>query len=373
MKKIKLLLVMFVVTIILAILSGCEHSHDYMWVNGENPKLAFEICKACFHVRDMEKEYSRPLTVGMPDWGSVPAVDPPIGYDIELDSGMYNYNEEINITLNLYFGYPYYIYFSEGDLHVKISESEYYEIVGKDEYIVENFSAERAKEAEKLSYKFTIKATEACKGIESVEFKIKANIDAFWSGTNGAIGDPAGWYCDKSWDYCFTIFSLGFKSDSQGIILNEYKERLFYDSINREYLSGVLSKDDYIYKFYEYYLDDSVILSVNYVDDNANKPYFKYLSKNIRAEFYLTTSCEYFMSLYNDEENPIESKYELKKRLIKILFDEGYISSEEYECEINYIEERRKGNGYWFFSSYDYIPIKSYYKENKINYVYVEE
>ena len=373
-----------VVVLLALLLTGCdmilgrEHSHNLIWINGNNPKMAFQFCTGCLRRVNTEDIYGKALTIGMPggdyEDGSI---DAPIGYDIELDSGMYEYGEEININLKKYFGYPYYTYFSNGDLHVKIAESEYYEIVGRDEYVVEDFNSEKAKDTKKISYKFTIKATEACSTEESVEFKIKANFDeAYWRGmTTVKVDSPKGWLYDNSQEYSFSIYSLGFKTDSLGIILGENSEVIFYDSINREYLNGILSKDDYACKVYEYCLKDRPIVDIDYDADLigriTNESYFIYKTKYIRAEFYFTTNRDYFMSLYDDKENPVESDIELKKGLIKILYDEGYISSEEYECEINYIEESENKGGlrHW---PYDMMPAARYVK--KVNhYTYREE
>ena len=338
MRKTKTFILIAMVVLML-LLSGCEivsereHNHNLIWINGNNPKMAFQFCTGCLRRIDTEDIYKKALTIGMSDRVYHDGdIDAPIGYDIELDSGMYEYGEEINITLNLYFGYPYYVFFNDGDLHVKIADSEYYEIVGNDEYIEEDFNSEKAKDIKKISFKFTIKATEACKTEESVEFKIKANFDeAYWRGmTTVKVDSPTGWIYDSSEEYSFSIYSLGFKTDSLGIILGEKSKVIFYDSINREYLSGILSKDDYVYKVYEYYLKDCPIArSHHYLNDGYDDPYFEYCSKYIRAKIYLTTSRDYYMSLYNDTENPVESYIELKKGLQDDIISLRYANSEE--------------------------------------------
>lgn len=70
-------------------------------------------------------------------------------------------------------------------------------------------------------------------------------------------------------------------------------------------------------KVYEYCLKDRPIVDIDYVADLigriTNESYFIYKSKYIRAEFYFTTNRDYFMSLYDDKENPVESDIELKK------------------------------------------------------------
>ena len=150
----------------------------------------------------------------------------------------------------------------------------------------------------------------------------------------------------------------------------EGKTKAFYDSINREYKNGTLDKDSYIDRLYEYNLNDSVNLEVSYVNNKTSQPYFKYSSKNIRAEFYLKDDLEYLISLFDDRtEEPSDI---LSKKLINILYENGYITEEEYKNEIKYIENKPTSRRSYII--YDqFIPFSLYVKRNQVDFTYKDE
>ena len=157
MKKIKVLL-LFTVALIVLMLSGCvdEHTHDFKYkpdggghiyacdcgeVKGDRLIHAFEWkdvliydtayreCNLCGY-----KEYQKNLNKNPVKSVSAVTGDPgdisEVYFVAEVDSGIYDYNEEFDIRLRVVIKN---YYFNEGPLHVKLAESPYFEIVGEEE------------------------------------------------------------------------------------------------------------------------------------------------------------------------------------------------------------------------------------------------
>ena len=366
------LFVLIILILCATALVGCIdlHTHNYSWVFGENPDLAFEICSSCLHIRNVEEEYDSPVSIELENISGTYLY--PVQVQINIDSGSYDYNDEIEITVLIDQFFDHNQYYLGGELRVKIAESEYYEIVGQDEYIVDNFSTDIVNG--NCAFKFIIKVTKPCNLLQKIVFNIKIPItDSYYAGTEGLRTGPE-WSCSKNEEYNFSVYSLGFMADSKGVILGKwyYDRRLFFDSVNREYLSGELSKDNYIDRIYEFYYNDSFRVDIHYVNDSANKPYFEYSSKNIRAELYITSNRDYLISLAEEQDNREESRTKLAKLLLKTLYDGRLISEDEYENEIKYIETRDPqiiGSTFLL----DYMAPKDYLLKNNIDYVYVED
>ena len=365
LKKMKNRLILLIILLATLMLSGCEHNHDYKWVMGSSPSLAFEMCDSCFHVRNIEEEYSSPVVsksvVGGPEAFLSSAID----FVAEVDAGMYGYNEEFDIRLTVSM---YASYVKEGPLYVKLAESPYYEIVGDSEFIVSDFGNQDSRE-QVNEFVFRVKPTKQCNLLEFFDFKIK------FTPTDQLKLSPYenyAWYCSPDEEYFYGFNKLSFINDSVGMLINdgEGKTKAFYDSINREYKNGTLDKDSYIDRLYEYNLNDSVNLEVSYVNNKTSQPYFKYSSKNIRAEFYLKDDLEYLISLFDDRtEEPSDI---LSKKLINILYENGYITEEEYKNEIKYIENKPTSRRSYII--YDqFIPFSLYVKRNQVDFTYKDE
>jgi hypothetical protein len=358
-------LILLIILLATLMLSGCEHNHDYKWVMGSSPSLAFEMCDSCFHVRNIEEEYSSPVVSKSVVGGPEAFLSSDIDFVAEVDSGIYDYNEEFDIRLTVSM---YTSYVKEGPLYVKLAESPYYEIVGDSEFIVSDFGNQDSRE-QVNEFVFRVKPTNQCSSVEAFDFKIK------FTPTDQLKLSPYenyAWYRSPDEEYFYGFYKLSFINDSVGMLINdgEGKTKTFYDSINREYKNGTLDKDSYIDRLYEYNLNDSVNLEVSYVNGKASQPYFKYSSKNIRAEFYLKEDLEYLISLFDDRtEEPSDI---LSKKLINILYENGYITEEEYKNEIKYIENNPTSRRSYIIY-HQFIPFSLYVKMNQVDFIYEDE
>lgn len=371
MTKIKLLIVVLTVILVLA-LTGCEHRHDYRWAFGDNLDLAFQYCAECLYIRDLEQTYSDPVDARSESIGGDVNIASPIYFVAEAASGIHNYGEEFNISLDVTIPRGFN---AGGPVYVRLAESPYFEIVGDSVQVVSD-PGDITKE-NKYQFTFRVRPISPTRLPESVNFQIKfipTDECIQYLSYEPESGD--WWYYDPSEEYFYGYKKLTFMNDSLGMLICDNTipygtTLLFYDSINRELMNGYIDKDTYIDRAYEYSLKNSV----NVIDKGGyyktGVGTFEYLSPNIRAEFRITKSYEQFHSLYTNQENQQESRAELAKILVGILYKNAHITKEQYDNEIRMIEEKPIGANDYI--SYYYCPIKSYYQENRIDYSYVEE
>ena len=404
LKKMKNRLILFVILLATLMLSGCglsnkhEHDlhynydsenhylkcdcgettdpekHDYKWVDENNRETTRKECVTCGAVLNQDALYTDPIVLNLNSiYGNYidGALMPLIPYEIRVDSGRLDYNEEFDIHLNLKVGRYYCGYIAEGPLYVKLEESPYYEVIGESEYITPDFSNHEDRDTLSLDFKFTVKATAPTKIIEQFKFKIKFTPhESFWEEAPFLSLGEDSFYCNTEEEYFFTISALNFMSDSQGIIMGAGSPRLYYDSINREYLSGAIkSYDDYVTRVFECITKDIPHLQMRPADA-YNKNRCSYLSKNIIAAFYLEES---FDSIYEKYSSEIQTdKKEAAKELIEILYSQGLINSDQYEEEVEYIDSNVLGTTSNYSIDYDEIIDPDLFKERIIKYVYDE-
>ena len=348
--------------------------HDYKWVDESNREATRKECVTCGAVLNQDALYTDSIVLNLNSiYGNYidGALMPLIPYEIRVDSGRFDYNEEFDIYLTLRVGRYYCNFIAEGPLYVKLQESPYYEVVGKSEYITPDFSNHEDRDTLSLDFKFTVKATAPTEIIEQFKFKIKFTPHEDFEKEAPFLSlNEHYFYCNTEEEYFFTISALNFMSDSQGIIMGAWNPQLFYDSINREYLSGaVKSYDDYVTRIFTCITEDTPHLQMSPAD-KYNRNSCGYLSKNIIAAFYLEES---FDSMYEKYSSEIPTyKKEVAKELIEILYSQGHINSDQYEEEVEYIDSNVLGTTSNYSIDYDEIIDPDLFKERIIKYVYDE-
>lgn len=375
MKKIKVLLFVFVMLICL-MLCSCEifHTHDYDWVNGEDYKSAYLRCNKCFIRFDPDKLYENPIDIRS-DYGSYPGIPSIICYEITVEKGRFDYNEEFDILLNVYINSTY---IKEGDFTVKLVESPYYEIIGDNEnttYITEqDYSTNH-------TFKFTVKPIALSKITRHFDFKMKFNATRrFYDEVKYyeeiyPDKDYFPWYDDLSNEYFYGTKQLMFINDSKGMFL-EGEQRgvyLFHDSINRDYLAGVLDKDAYLDRVREYKYSTGAYIACfdGYTAEYPGRFKCQYLSANMEAVFYIKHS-KYYKYFEEWDTNDKDRTVDLANMLVGILYENGYISLEEYQKELEYIS-KGEPNGRVYYGYSEMMPIEEYYRERPYDYTYIEE
>lgn len=369
MKTIKFLL--FGIVLLLSILlCGCEwfHTHDYDWVNGEDCQKAYLRCKICYMPFDPDKLYEEPVKIrgsieGDPSFSSL------IYYEIYVDSGHYYYGEEFDITLKIEIEKNY---IELGEFSVTLSESPYFEFVGDKEQTVliteEDYNQFR-------EFKFRIKATTPCNTPQDFEFRLKFNDNKYFKRDAAVDWGQLPWYYLPDEEYFYGFKHLSFINDSHGMFLEDSTRLayLFHNSINREYLAGRLDKDAYIDRVREYKFSNGT-----YIASFDEHPYVikekiecRYLSRNLYAKFEVLRNGQYYNTikqLLADEEN---GRALYAKLLICILYENGCITLEEYNKELEYISTTESDR--LTFSVYpEMMAIEEYYREYFYDCTYLE-
>ena len=333
-------------------------SHSFVWGDTSSFDTAFRVCNKCGY-----KEYQKDLNKSPVESVSSIDGDPgeicPIYFKAEVDSGIYGYGDEFEIRLAVTIPNSY---FGGGSLFVKLEESPYFEVIGDGEYEVNNFFLS-ATGSQTHSFIFKLKATNPSAVPEAFDFKIKFKPTDECINSIQHYSKDGMWYYDPDSEYFFGFRQLMFMSDSVGIIVSDWSQKLFYDSINREFLSGIIDRDTYIDRLVEYNTEDRVY--VNPTGQNL----VQYMSKNIRAEVKLGEEYSHFFDLGTDFEGICRI---VAETVLEILRENGLITSEQYEAEKSYISEK----GYCYglkYTYYELIPIEEYVKNNFYNIKYYFE
>ena len=323
---------------------GTAYVHNLQWFNAEELEKASLECTECNWVCDYENKFEKPVTITTDksnDNTSNPSYQNIMSYSIRTDCGKYDIDEEFEITLTLGLNDPR---IKDGSFCVKLAESSYYEIIGEDEYTIPNFRISDYSTNPYVDFKFKVKATAQSGYSFPFEFKIKCNADKSKFKTyeihendfTAYFGNLDFEYCDFTDDYFITIAAMSFMVSENDVVLGENDWGFFFDSLNRQYLSGNLSKEDYIAKYFEIRTINSPTISFS---ESSGGEYsydtIYYGSKNIRARLYLTDSFDELYDLY--KENTSESSEKIALTIVELLYNKGLISLSQYENEVSYI------------------------------------
>ncbi len=370
MKKMKCLVLTLVMMLCLALCS-CEwfHTHDYDWVNGEDYQKAYLRCKTCYMPFDPDKLYDEPVKVEGSIGGDLTFTSL-IYYEIYVDSGHFDYGEEFDITLKIEIRRNY---IELGEFSVMLSESPYFEFVGDNEQSIliseEDYNQFR-------EFKFRIKVTDHCRVPQDFEFRLKFNDNKYFKRDAAVDWGQLPWYYLPDEEYFYGFKHLSFINDSHGIFIEDSTRRayLFHNSINREYLAGLLDKDTYIDRVREYVFSNGTYTIA--LDENTHEiestVRCRYLSPNFRAKFNLLMEGNIYRILKDYEDNYENGEALCANMLVDMLYAKGYISYDEYLNELEYIYNAKPNLSR--FSAYpEMMPIAEYYEEHFYDYTYTED
>ena len=271
-------------------------------------------------------------------------------YSIMPDKETYNYGEDINITVTAR-AFEYFaghIDFSihptlQKDITFTLVESPAFEILGDSSISFENISFAdyicEDEEGDAFVLNFKIRVNNPNYGINQVD--IRADIHYYTENSEF-----------KDADRHAEFIPLYFISDSQGVIIysmpysyNHYYEdktlnvdflktdKLIEKSLDREYLNGV-AMDELIDRYITFMIQYKSPYGKKYYEINStfNRVVGEYIictyvTENIRFKIFLPDDQKYERTFDN-------SRLEYLSLLLKLAYDNGILTEDEYEAEI---------------------------------------
>ena len=290
----------------------------------------------------------------------VPPEPPPvfICYSVTTEKTEYKYGEEIEITAAIQFNGSYTdpYHYDEvgciGNFSVNLEKSPEFEILGEESCIFENTNTEDyfccKENAGKIIAKFKIKFSEATSENYTSE-KIKI-ITKLSSTNEESTADPIT-----------SVITFYYVKDSQGVIIqqvpysakhlenghhdNNYQSAYYPDShmreiliasYNREYLAGVSVEE--LLDRYVIQKGDSVKMWRTYSDGQYS---YSYISAGVRFKIYFPEGHE-LTKLHLKNANNREEKLEILNTLLLFALENGAITEEEYNGEIERISNEAR-------------------------------
>ena len=252
---------------------------------------------------------------------------------VYTDKQYYAYDEEILVRLDLtkekHLLNPM---ITSGNLHIKIDESPYYDIVGESEIKVNDYYKNEFHDSH--SYIFKIKVSDHISIPQAVNIRLKFDLDKSYKCEELPNYDGSN-------EYFFLISGTMLIADSQGVIITQESKgfslgsaeqnslRLLNESINREYNGGYATADDCIDRLVEYHYGNKVYIKESVGDGHLE---YEYISPRLRAKVY----CD-FGELGNlGEENGAER---IALTILDALYKGGMITESEYLAEKAFISD----------------------------------
>ena len=340
-----------------------ETVHEFEWGDTESYETAYKKCTKCGYKQYQKDLYKKPLSVySNSGGGDDPAAESIVWFAADVAGSSFDYNEEFSINLKVSLG-TYYL--EDGPFQIKLEASPYFEIVGDKEFTVTKLNSNE-NSVYSMDFTFRVKATDPCNLPQAFDFKVKFNPTEYFLDHASRETNDGPWYYDPTDEFFYGFKKLIFINDSKGIILTdqgdvfEY-EKFFYDSINREYFSGVIDENTYIDRLSEYRTHDKVDIWSNGVDTVI------YCSKNIRAK--MTLGDEYKHLFNGSQGSFLETRPLIASTILNILANKGFISEEEHQIEKAYLAEKGY-NGSMEYILYEHIPIADYVRDNYYQFIY---
>ena len=345
-----------------------EECHKYKWIvdkaaTESETGLTHRECEVCgmvshentvVSVLDCE-EVSATWLID----GDMQPSPPFFGYKIFVDKNRHSYENVFDIYVRDI--YPWYEYaVKDGLFSIKLEESPYFEIIGASEYSVPDYNASNNMNME---FKFTVKATYPCSLPEWFVFKIKCEYDK--EKEQELRREAIYMDCNFDEEYFFTIKDLLYINDSEGMILGESGRKIFYDSLNREYLNHVIeSKTEYFSRVFEFESGDKPYISVD-----ADDTYISYQSKNIKVRLYLSQEYLFLYDKFLQHDSNLNKDIAID--ILNIMVENNVIPTAVYEKELQYIETREIGRG-GIHIAYGFIIFEDFNWGNMPEYIYEE-
>ena len=266
-------------------------------------------------------------------------VFPPFQYRITTEKTTYSYDEELEITLEIGFD-SFSLPASIGDyFHAKIEESEFYEILGQQEYILKDFDyydyCGKTESKYPIVYKYKIRPVKESFGLSRINFAFKFNSE-YYKGQqewNSHILTYGNWWFDFSNEYFFHIRGMYFINNKDNIELSVDFSNLVKNNLLADYNNGLVDKETYMDRYINSVVNiDGIAISqsfgeVEYYSENVTI-YLKF--KDQENEVYLTIKKLI-------EERKLK---EASKIIFETAFKYGDITQEVYEKEMTKMEQK---------------------------------
>lgn len=330
-----------------------------------------------------------------------PLPPPPlVKYSIDVEKDNYDYNEEFIIKYTIRRNYGYDISNDLNDLNVKIisdkfeflSPTEYHFDLDTDVSIYGNILSFGEKYEDSIfpiEMELKVKAKKQSETVDSIlfllEFPLKDDYkemllqDDFYDK-----GETYQYMLDEFTKDFEWIHRFYYLNDELGTLLVDKgktfrypntnpkwsktitvpaKTEIMYRSLNRLYNNNLISENKYMKRLIDYFTDNMTYLGWEgtYIQDKYIVSY-QYYSRNFRVYFDLNDEYDYLLELYQKDQ---ESRIQATKVLVKILYEQGKITLDEYNKEIAIIEEEgvlRDGSWQGFFYEYNevLVPFKNH-------------
>ena len=276
---------------------------------------------------------------------SFPIHQPVINHKITTDKSIFAYDEELIINVELAASESTSRYIIEGDLNFRIKESEYYEVIGKSEYVIEEFSYENYRSRKDnlypLKFKFIIKPTKQSFKVSTIEFLVKCNYHDdmldFWGRQHYSSHSEYRFNFNR--EYFFAIKGMYFYNDFKNMKLSLNNDDLERDTLVKDYNNGIIDKKTFYRGMMDSFLLDDIKLIIK--DNRIN-----YFSKNLKFQIvfsdqkhelfkaFSNIELQYYSIRLNEKE-----ELEMVEILLELLKENTKISSDKIGNEIINIYE----------------------------------
>lgn len=329
---------------------------------------------------------------------------PMLFYSIDVEKDYYDYNEEFIIKYTIHGmrnhgGYNNEFISPCNDLNVRIisdkfeflSPTEYHFDLETDVSTYGNVLSFGNKEKDSIfpiEMILKVKAKEKSETIDNIlfllEFPLKDEFkEMLRPGGNYDKGETYQYMSDeftKDFEWIHRFYFLNYELGTLLVDENkifEYpntnpkwsktitvpaKTEIMYRSLNHLYSNNLISENKYMKRLIGYFTDNMTYLGWEgtYIQDKYIVSY-QYYSRNFRAYFDLNDEYDYLLELYQKDQ---ESRIQATKDLVKILYENGKITLEEYNNEIVIIDAEgvlRDGSWQGFFYQYNevLVPFKN--------------
>ena len=280
-------------------------------------------------------------------------------YSIIPDSETYNYGDVINIRLSAKLTAPSVFRGVYSVVTFTIGESDYYEIIGESSIRFETYLEDYIcgkEDSKNLVADFKIKINEPTYTVREIKFSVLREDYTFEHD-----------YPD--YESKVDLEEIFFISDSQGTIISSLPyswnhrddpgftpddiidtEELLVMSYDREYLNGI-EVDELIRRYNKAVLGNRVYYSIISCEDieptspytAKKKSYYNivYISESVRLKIKLSLDHEYVTLLHSMEQQykyTKEGQITYLKALLAFALENGAITKEDYETEINRLD-----------------------------------
>ncbi len=313
-----------------------------------------------------------------------PSPPPPmVAYSIDIEEDHYDYNEEfiINYTIKGIGGNEVV---DRNDLNIKIvsdkfeflSPTEYHFDLETDVSIYGNvlsFGEEYEDSIYPIEMELKVKAKEQSEAIDSILFSLEFPLKNSFKEVlkNGYDkGESYKYMLDEFTKDFEWIHSLYYVNDELGTLLVDESKKfvysskdkkevivqprteIMYRSLNRLYERNLISKNDYMKRIMEYFINkrsyfcckikehivhEYTIQDKYYIEDEYIIDSYQYYSKNFRINFDLIVDSDFLWELYDGDQ---KDRIEAIKYLLKTAYEQGKINLEEYNNEIAILDEK---------------------------------